>query len=25
MVAAGVAAMAIGLLWDLAFPINKNL
>jgi len=25
MVAAGVAAMAIGLLWDLALPINKNL
>jgi len=25
MVAAGVAAMAVGLVWDLAFPINKNL
>jgi predicted acyltransferase len=25
MAAAGVAAMAIGLLWDLFFPINKNL
>ncbi len=22
---AGIAAMAVGLLWDLAFPINKNL
>ena len=25
MAAAGIAAMAIGSLWDLAFPINKNL
>jgi predicted acyltransferase len=25
LAAAGVAAMAIGSLWDLAFPINKNL
>jgi predicted acyltransferase len=25
MAAAGIAAMAIGLLWDLAFPINKSL
>ncbi|HEX7485220.1 MAG TPA: heparan-alpha-glucosaminide N-acetyltransferase domain-containing protein [Vicinamibacterales bacterium] len=25
MAAAGIAAMAIGLVWDLAFPINKNL
>ncbi|HEY3381356.1 MAG TPA: heparan-alpha-glucosaminide N-acetyltransferase domain-containing protein [Vicinamibacterales bacterium] len=25
MAAAGIAAMAIGALWDLAFPINKNL
>jgi predicted acyltransferase len=25
MAAAGIAAMAIGLLWDLVFPINKNL
>lgn len=25
LAAAGVVAMAIGLLWDLAFPINKNL
>jgi predicted acyltransferase len=25
MAAAGAAAMAVGLFWDLAFPINKNL
>jgi len=25
MAAAGIAAMAIGSLWDLAFPINKSL
>jgi predicted acyltransferase len=25
MAAAGIAAMATGSLWDLAFPINKNL
>lgn len=25
MGAAGIAAIAVGLLWDLAFPINKNL
>jgi predicted acyltransferase len=25
MAAAGVAAMALGSVWDLAFPINKNL
>jgi predicted acyltransferase len=25
LAAAGVAALALGLLWDLAFPINKNL
>jgi predicted acyltransferase len=25
MAAAGVAGMAVGLAWDLAFPINKNL
>lgn len=25
MAAAGIAAMAVGLAWDLAFPINKNL
>jgi len=25
MASAGMAAMAIGSLWDLAFPINKNL
>jgi predicted acyltransferase len=25
LAAAGVAAMAIGLTWDLVFPINKNL
>jgi predicted acyltransferase len=25
MAAAGIAAMAIGLLWDLVFPINKSL
>jgi predicted acyltransferase len=25
MAAAGVAAMAVGSIWDLAFPINKNL
>jgi predicted acyltransferase len=25
LAAAGVAGMAVGLAWDLAFPINKNL
>jgi predicted acyltransferase len=25
MAAAGLAGMALGLLWDLAFPLNKNL
>jgi predicted acyltransferase len=25
LAAAGVAGIAVGLLWDLAFPINKNL
>jgi predicted acyltransferase len=25
LAAAGAAAMALGLVWDLAFPINKNL
>ncbi len=25
LAAAGVAAIALGLLWDLAFPLNKNL
>jgi predicted acyltransferase len=25
MAAAGIAGMAVGLVWDLAFPINKNL
>jgi predicted acyltransferase len=25
LAAAGIAAMAIGLVWDLVFPINKNL
>jgi predicted acyltransferase len=25
LAAAGIAAMAVGSLWDLAFPINKNL